>query len=160
MTNQPAAHDRRIVVGVDGSPGSRTALHWAIGQAEQTGATVEAIGAWQDPVTGGSVIGWAPMIYTGDSIVALIEKALADTVADVTAQHATTIDVITRVMPGHPAKVLLDAANGAELLVVGSRGHGTFAGILLGSVSQHCVQHAPCPVVVVPSRVHAEKAAS
>ncbi|MEV0561406.1 universal stress protein [Dactylosporangium sp. NPDC049742] len=61
---------------------------------------------------------------------------------------------------GHPAKVLLDAANGAELLVVGSRGHGTFTGILLGSVSQHCVQHAPCPVVVVPSRVHAEKAAS
>jgi nucleotide-binding universal stress UspA family protein len=63
------------------------------------------------------------------------------------------------VAPGHPAKVLLDAANGAELLVVGSRGHGTFAGILLGSVSQHCVQHAPCPVVVVPSRDHAEHAA-
>lgn len=71
MTNQPAAHDRRIVVGVDGSPGSKTALHWAIAQAERTGATVEAIGAWQDPVTGGSVIGWAPMVYTGDSIVAL-----------------------------------------------------------------------------------------
>jgi nucleotide-binding universal stress UspA family protein len=54
------------------------------------------------------------------------------------------------VVEGHPAETLLHAATGAELLVVGSRGHGTFAGILLGSVSHYCVQHAPCPVVVVP----------
>jgi nucleotide-binding universal stress UspA family protein len=54
------------------------------------------------------------------------------------------------VIEGHPARVLLDTAKDAQMLVVGSRGHGTFAGIMLGSVSQHCVQHAPCPVVVVP----------
>jgi hypothetical protein len=60
------------------------------------------------------------------------------------------VQILTRVLHGHPAHVLLDAASGAQLLVVGSRGHGAFAGMLLGSVSQHCVQHASCPVVVVP----------
>jgi nucleotide-binding universal stress UspA family protein len=54
------------------------------------------------------------------------------------------------IVQGPPAQVLLDAAAGAQMLVVGSRGHGTLAGMLLGSVSQHCVQHAPCPVVVIP----------
>jgi len=59
--------------------------------------------------------------------------------------------VLPRVVQGHPAQVLLEAARGAQMLVVGSRGHGTLAGMLLGSVSQHCVQHAPCPVLVVPA---------
>jgi hypothetical protein len=65
------------------------------------------------------------------------------------------VEVSTRVLRGHPAQVRLEAATGADLLVLGSRGHGTFAGMLLGSVSQHCVQHAPCPVLVVPQ--HAER---
>jgi nucleotide-binding universal stress UspA family protein len=56
------------------------------------------------------------------------------------------------VVNGHPAQALIDAANGADLLVVGSRGHGTFAEALLGSVSQHCVHHAPCPVLIVRSK--------
>jgi nucleotide-binding universal stress UspA family protein len=64
---------------------------------------------------------------------------------------APSAPIVTRVVQGHPAQVLLDAARGADLLVVGSRGHGTLAGMLLGSVSQHCVQHSPCPVVVVPA---------
>jgi nucleotide-binding universal stress UspA family protein len=64
--------------------------------------------------------------------------------------HATGSAPRIVVVEGHPAQVPLRAAGGAQLLVVGSRGHGTFAGIMLGSVSQHCVQHAPCPVVVVP----------
>lgn len=66
------------------------------------------------------------------------------------AGDAAPVPVLTRVLHGHPAQVLLDAAGGTQLLVVGSRGHGAFAGMLLGSVSQHCVQHASCPVVVVP----------
>jgi nucleotide-binding universal stress UspA family protein len=60
------------------------------------------------------------------------------------------VTVLPGVVQGHAAQVLPEAATGAQMLVVGSRGHGTFAGIMLGSVSQHCVQHAPCPVVVVP----------
>jgi len=101
-------------------------------------------------VTSGYVIGWAPMDHDGDSLAAIAEKTLTDTVAEVTAQHVTTVDIVTHVVEGHPAEVLPHTAIGADLLVVGSRGHGTFAGILLGSVSQHCAQHAPCPVVVVP----------
>ena len=150
MTNRPIANDRRIVVGVDGSTGSATALRWAIRQAERTGATVEAVSTWQNPAMSGYAIGWAPMAYDGDSLATIAEKTLTETVADVTAQHTTSVDIVTHVVQGHPAEILLHAANGADLLVVGSRGHGTFAGILLGSVSQHCVQHAPCPVVVVP----------
>jgi nucleotide-binding universal stress UspA family protein len=65
------------------------------------------------------------------------------------------VTLTQEVVEGHAAKVLLDAATGSDLLVVGSRGHGEFAGALLGSISQHVVSHAPCPVVVVPdSRAH------
>jgi nucleotide-binding universal stress UspA family protein len=83
-------------------------------------------------------------------MAAIMGKVLDDTIAEVAAQLERPVTVLARVVEGHPTQVLLDAATGAELLVVGSRGHSTFAGLLLGSVSQHCVQHTPCPVVVVP----------
>jgi nucleotide-binding universal stress UspA family protein len=68
-------------------------------------------------------------------------------------QQDQPVEVRTRVIHGRPASVLLETAIGADMLVLGSRGHGTFAGMLLGSVSQHCVQHAPCPVLVVPEQI-------
>jgi nucleotide-binding universal stress UspA family protein len=139
-----------IVVGVDGSECSKKALRWAIAQAQLTGATVEAVAAWQDPVMSGYFYGWAPMQFEGDSYQAITEKTLAETVAETAGPQGRTVQVGTRVVQGHAAQVLMDAAAGAQMLVVGSRGHGTFAGILLGSVSQHCVQHAPCPVTVIP----------
>jgi nucleotide-binding universal stress UspA family protein len=148
-TNQVAEHDRRIVVGVDGSPGSRAALRWAVTQAELTDARVEAVSAWQDPAVYGFAYGWSPAVFEDVSVAAVTEKILAESVAD-EAGDAAPVPVLTRVLHGHPAQVLLDAAGGAQLLVVGSRGHGAFAGMLLGSVSQHRVQHASCPVVVVP----------
>jgi nucleotide-binding universal stress UspA family protein len=148
-TNQQ--QDRRIVVGVDGSENAKTALRWAIGQARLTGAALEAVTAWQDPAMSGFSYGWSPMLFDGDSIATLTEKTLDETVAEVTGHDdGRPVPITTRVVQGHPVQVLLNAAAGARLLVLGSRGHGTFAGILLGSVSQHCVQHAPCPVVVVP----------
>jgi nucleotide-binding universal stress UspA family protein len=150
MADQANEHDRRIVVGVDGSQCSKTALRWAMAHAWLIDATVEAVSAWQDPAMYGFAYGWAPASFGGDSIAAITEKALDETVVEVAGQPDQPVDVVTRVVQGHPAQVLLEAAIGAQLLVVGSRGHGTFAGILLGSVSQHCVQHAPCPVVVVP----------
>jgi nucleotide-binding universal stress UspA family protein len=140
----------RIVVGVDGSEGSKTALAWAMTQARRTGATVEAITTWQDPATYGYSYGWLPALDQGDSIATIMTKVLGDTVAEVSANLDTPVTVLSRVVNGHPAQVLVDAAAGAQMLVVGCRGHGTFAGIMLGSVSQHCVQHPPCPVVVVP----------
>lgn len=140
----------RIVVGVDGSPGSRAALTWAMHQAELTGATVEAVTAWQDPAVYGTAYGWTTTAFEGDTYAANVSKVLDDTVAAVSDQVRAPVTVLPRVVQGHPVEALLRAAAGAQLLVVGSRGHGTFAGIMLGSVSQHCVQHAPCPVVVIP----------
>jgi nucleotide-binding universal stress UspA family protein len=145
-----ANNDRRIVVGVDGSQCSKAALRWAMTQARLIDATVEAVNAWQDPVMLGYSYGWAPAVFEGDSVPTITEKTLDETVAEVAGHLDHPVEVRTRVAQGHPAQVLLEAATGAQLLVVGSRGHGTFAGILLGSVSQHCLQHASCPVVVVP----------
>jgi nucleotide-binding universal stress UspA family protein len=145
----PDSNARRIVVGVDGSAGSKSALRWAMTQAKLTGAKVEALTSWQDPVMWGYTYG-VPALYEADDLAASAEKSLGETVAEVAGQLGQPVDVLTRVVQGHPAEVLIKAATGAGLLVVGSRGHGTFAGIMLGSVSQHCVQHAPCPVVVVP----------
>lgn len=143
-----ATHEERcIVVGVDSSHGSRNALRWALAQARMTGATVHVVTAWQNPVV---YDGWVPAGPDSYSIAAVAEKILAETVADVVGTRDRPVDIRTAVAEGPAAQVLLTAAAGAELLVVGSRGHGAFAGMLLGSVSQHCVQHAPCAVVVIP----------
>ena len=139
--------DRRIVVGVDGSPSSRQALRWAVRQAALTGAVVDAVIAWHDPA---SYAGYAWLIAdTSDAEAAA--KTLSETV-DSTIAAGRGVTIRQRVVEGGAACVLLDAAHGADLLVVGSRGHGGFAGMPLGSVSQHCVHHSPCPVVIV--RVH------
>ncbi|MET3426657.1 nucleotide-binding universal stress UspA family protein [Actinoplanes tereljensis] len=150
MTVHAADSTHRIVVGVDGSQGSKTALKWAMNQAGLTGASVEAITTWQDPAQYGTAYGWTTTAFEGDTYATAMVKVLDDTIAEVAAQMPHPVTVLAQVIEGHPVEALLHAAAGAELLVVGSRGHGTFAGIMLGSVSQHCVQHAPCPVVVVP----------
>jgi nucleotide-binding universal stress UspA family protein len=150
MTDQTPLEDRYIVVGVDSSHGSRAALDWALTQARLTGAAVEAVAAWQQPATYDYSYGAIPFASGGDSIAATAEKVLAETVADVVGTEGKPVDVRIKVARGPAAQVLLTAAAGADLLVVGSRGHGAFAGMLLGSVSQHCTQHAPCPVIVIP----------
>lgn len=153
MTDQTIVTDRRIVVGVDGSPCSKKALRWAMAQAYLTGATVEAVTAWQNPMAYGYGMGfgWAsPMPYGSDDMASLAQKSLDATVADVYENVERPVPIQTRAIEGHPAEMLIQAAAEAQALVVGTRGHGTFAGILLGSVSQHCVQHASCPVVVIP----------
>lgn len=134
----------RIVVGVDGSPTSRHALRWAVGQAELTGATVDVVHALEIRVTDG----WAPMFDLVEHLSKAADQMLADAVAEATGAHPA-VAVEARVIEGHPATVLLTAAEGATLLVVGCRGHGGFVGALLGSVSQYCAHHATCPVVIV-----------
>ncbi|GGV35173.1 universal stress protein [Kitasatospora herbaricolor] len=131
-----------IVVGVDGSPSSRAALRWAQGQARLEDASVEAVAAWDYP----PMSGWG-LSVPGPEIEEAARLALADTVKQ--EQAPARPPVRQRTECGHPADVLLRAARGAHLLVVGSRGLGGFTGTLLGSVSRHCVEHAPCPVVVV-----------
>ncbi len=138
----------RIVAGVDGSPSSLAALRWAIQQARLTGATVDAVIAWHYPVLAVPLGPAAPgaIMDTTD-----FEKAADEVVTDAigAVESGSDVRVSALVKEGNAARVLLDAAAGANLLVVGSRGHGGFAEALLGSVSQHCVHHAPCAVVIV-----------
>jgi nucleotide-binding universal stress UspA family protein len=145
------ARQRRIVVGVDGSPASVSALEWADRQASLTGAVVEAVTAWRFPMTYGGF-----PVDAGADWPANAQAAQDTAVKEALGDEATAL--VRRVAEGHPVRVLLDAAADAELLVVGSRGHGGFAGMLLGSVSEHVVAHAPCAVVVVKTPVPADDA--
>ncbi|WP_329500464.1 universal stress protein [Kitasatospora herbaricolor] len=144
MGTTPESAQRVIVVGVDGSPSSRAALRWARRQARLEDASVEAVAAWDFP----PLSGWGLSI-PGPEIEEAARLALADTVEQEQDTTHPPVPVRQRTEYGHPADVLLRFARGAHLLVVGSRGLGGFTGTLLGSVSRHCVEHAPCPVVVV-----------
>ena len=135
---------RRIVVGIDGSQPSRLALQWAMRQAELTGATVDAIHAWDMPPINDPAL----VVVMPDDLKNAAERVVADTILEVAGAHPA-VPVRGRAVQGYPATVLIRAAQDADLLVVGSRGHGGFVGALLGSVSQHCVHHATCPVVVI-----------
>ncbi len=133
-----------IVVGVDGSDSSLEALRWAANQARLTGAALEVLATWEYPTS----LGWAPAWPPDWDPEGDARKALAEVVEKVLGPH-TDIEVRQVVTEGHAALALVNAAEHADLLVVGSRGHGAFAGMLLGSVSEHCATHSPCPVVIV-----------
>jgi nucleotide-binding universal stress UspA family protein len=148
MMQEEAGQSRPIVVGVDGSAHSRLALAWAAGQAELTGSVLEVVTAWQIPTVFGGY-SWAPVVAAESAdYEELAAKTANEAIAD-TIDPASPVRVNTTIVQGFPAQVLLDAARHASLLVVGSRGHGAFSGALLGSVSQHCAHHAPCPIVIV-----------
>jgi nucleotide-binding universal stress UspA family protein len=133
----------RIVVGVDGSPSSVQALRWALDQAELTDASVEAVCAWEGRTRGGKV-----PVYPDDEPAEEAAVRLSEAIGEVTTGR-TPVEVSHRIAKGHPAAVLLEAAKEADMLVMGNRGLGGFTGALLGSVTQHCVQQAACPVVVI-----------
>lgn len=136
-----------VVVGVDGSEHSRAALRWAAGEAALRGARLKIVCAWSYPYVAAAGA-LTPVLADWEGQRGDAQVALESAVAEVAAGHEG-LEVETVVVAGAAARVLLDAAEGADLLVVGSRGHGGFAGLLLGSVGQQCVSHAPCPVVVV-----------
>jgi nucleotide-binding universal stress UspA family protein len=138
----------RIVVGVDGSPSSRTALRWAVRQAKLTGGTVDAVIAWQLPTVISST-GWTPVYVVEEGDFAEDARKHIDAMIADVVDPADSQLVHTQVVKGHPAPALLGAAAGADLLVVGSPGHGGFADALLGSVGLHCVHNAHCPVLVM-----------
>lgn len=138
---------RRIVVGVDGSAPSKAALSWAVEQGRLTGAVVEAVIAWEVPATYGY-----PVPVSGVNWEQLAKQAVSEAVADV-AEGAALGNVTYKVVEGNAAQALLEESAGADLLVVGNRGHGGFVEALLGSTGQHCVHHATCPVVVIRDSV-------
>lgn len=132
----------RIVVGVDGSDPSKLALRWAARIAVAEDARVEAVMAWQMPTLAYASVG--PIVDMQDAM----ETALIDAVDDVF--HGQRPDGMQlRAVQGGGAPVLIDASKGALVVVVGSRGRGGFAGLLLGSVSAKVAEHAECPVLVV-----------
>ncbi|MDR1999560.1 MAG: universal stress protein [Frankiaceae bacterium] len=139
----PDADANRVVVGVDGSEPSKLALRWAAELAPTLGARVEAVAAWHSPSTlGYSYIpdGWRPDLDA--------EKLLTATVAEVFGdQRPEGLRMLT--IEGNPAEVLICESATAKLIVVGSRGHGGFVGLMIGSVSASTAEHAKCPVLVV-----------
>ena len=143
MTAADASDRGRIVVGIDGSPSSLDALAWAARQADLTGSKLEIVMTWEWPTS----YGWAVPVPTDFNPEEDISKALESAVEQVRTEHPDlTID--PRVVSGHPAPILVEASKGADLLVVGSRGHGEFVGMLIGSVSEHCATNGHCPVLV------------
>ena len=132
---------RRIVVGIDGSGPSLAAMEWAARQAEFTGSALETVIVWQVDISYGSATPVADP-------EAEARKVLDSAVGDLQKAHPQ-VEIRSSVVEGIPAQVLVEASNDADLLVVGSRGHGEVAGLLIGSVSEHCVTHAHCPVLVM-----------
>jgi len=141
----------QIVAGVDGSDGAHRALEWAVEEARLRDATLVVVYGWQVPpiVTGAGPYD-APVVLEQETLEA-VERSAKDVVERQLGSVDTSgIDVQRRIEPRPPVDLVLDAATGADLVVVGTRGHGGFTGLLLGSVSQQVAHHAPCPVVIVP----------
>ena len=135
---------RDIVVGVDGSPSSPAALEWAARQAERAGSRLHALTTWEWPKSYGYPIPVSADFDPAGEAAKVLEEALEDT-----RRTHPDVAIHTSVIEGATARVLIDASRDADLLVVGCRGHGELAGMLLGSVSEQCVTHAHCPVLVV-----------
>jgi nucleotide-binding universal stress UspA family protein len=157
-TEATASNDKgRIVVGVDGSPGSMAALGWAVDEARLRGTSLHVVMTWEMPQTYGSPsivgMGMDPSLDAKAMLAEAADKEAARLAQDVLPDVPTVWEVVQ----GHPGWKLTEVSDGADLLVVGSRGHGGFVGTLLGSVSQHVVAHAPCAVVVIPDPHRAAK---
>jgi nucleotide-binding universal stress UspA family protein len=145
-----------IVVGVDSSDGAKAALRFAIEEAKLRQATLRVVHTWQFGYIGVSGLeGFAPTIGADLGELRRTAEVALDAVVHEVKPHAHGVVIERRVSEGAPATVLVDESHEADLLVVGSRGHGGFAGLLLGSVSQQCAQHAACPVVIVRAKERA-----
>lgn len=137
----------KIVVGVDGSSGSRAALRWAFAEARLRTAPLEVVTVWQYPVmTSLPAFG---VVLPPDDMRTEAEAGLQTILDEEQVASTDGVPVTAILAEGAAAAALLDVAKEADLLVIGSRGHGGFTGLLLGSVSQQCATHSPCPVVVV-----------
>ena len=143
MTDDEREPTGTIVVGVDGSDASVKAARWACRQAELDGSTVDLVTTWQWPVS------WGPAMPLPDDYDPGADmQAMLDEIAGKLAREFPDVHLRALVIKGHPALVLTEASRHADLLVVSSRGHGEVAGVLIGSVSLHCVTHAAAPVLV------------
>jgi nucleotide-binding universal stress UspA family protein len=133
--------DGVIVVGVDGSDGSRDALRWAAAQAQLTGAALRAVATWRWP-------NYITRIPPGADLKAETTEVLHELVEPLRGEFAD-VEVSEHVVEGPPGPALLTQAMDATLLVVGAHGRAAFPGMLVGSVAEYCVRNGHCPVVVV-----------
>jgi nucleotide-binding universal stress UspA family protein len=133
----------RVIVGVDGSDNSRAALRWALDHARPDDQVV-AVNVWEI----GATTGLEGVGLDFEQFEAAARTTLDDLVGSLDESEAAR--VTEEVHQGHPGHVLIGLSEGADLLVVGARGHGGFLSLLLGSVSTYALHHARCPVVVVP----------
>lgn len=138
----------RIVVGVDGSDLSRAALRWAVRWALRADEEVSALMAWTMPYHGSAFAAPLTPIFDPDELQRAHEQELASIVSAIDASELSS-PIERLVIQANAAAALLAAAEDADMVVVGSRGHGGFVGLLLGSVGQQVVNHARCPVVVI-----------
>jgi nucleotide-binding universal stress UspA family protein len=132
-----------IVVGVDGSASSHTALRWAVTEAHLRHGELLVITCWTPPP---SVVGLNPALYDRDTYTHVAEVLQRGAVQDL---GVTDVPIRTQIVEGPPASALVAASRNADLVVVGSRGQGGFTGLHLGSVPGHLVHHAACPVLVL-----------
>lgn len=140
--------ERRLVVGTDGSTTSRMAWQFAVEQARLRQSVVQVVHAYRGPP------GARPGGYTSPPSWPsrdFLETQALDVIDHTIGTDAHGIDVERLVTPESPAAALQRIGRGADMIVIGSRGRGGFGGLLLGSVSQQVVRHAPCPVVVIPA---------
>ena len=145
-----------VIVGVDGSAGARAALGWAMAEARLRKTSLRVVHAWTFSYPGGAGYGYLGTTLEGfpggglsnlhRASEDMIDHAIAELAAD-----AEGLEIEREIVEGSAADVLVGTATERDLLVVGSRGHGEFAGLLLGSVSRQCAHHARCPVVIVPA---------
>ncbi|WP_312347998.1 universal stress protein [Actinomyces sp.] len=144
----------RIVVGVDGSDVASSALRKAVDEAIIWGAKLTAVSAV--PIaSGGGMMSWLPASVDRDSLLRDVREGLNKAVS--TALDGRDLDVARHALDGSPSNLLVEFSTAVDLVVVGTRGRGGFAGLLLGSTSQTVMAHSTCPVLVVPSR-HRDKA--
>jgi nucleotide-binding universal stress UspA family protein len=139
----------KIVVGIDGSEASRKALRWAVHEAKVREAALLVVHTWPAPHVAlgpNPRMGPLPDVHEAERRIAddLVEREL-----EATGARAARIEIDREVVEGSPARTLLDAAEGADLLVLGSSRHGALAGVVLGAVGQQCIRYAPCPIVIV-----------
>jgi len=151
-----------IVVGVDGSPGSDAALRWALAEARLRGAPLRAVHVFQSPRipvvgaglgTAGGLPDPGVLAEESDELRQAVETEAGNLIEEALRRAGGSLEgleIERSAVEGAPAQALIASAQNADLLVLGSRGRGGFLGLLLGSVSQQCAQHPPCPVVILP----------
>lgn len=143
--NSADSDGAKIVVGIDGSTGAHAAIDWALSHA-QANDQIEIIHTWTDPAMPAEIgMAFDPQIFA-DSAAAVLDAEM-----ELIRERNSDIQIEGRCIRGHPGSALIEAAKDADLLVVGTRGHGGFVGLLLGSTSTYLAHHATCPLLIVPS---------